>query len=121
MKRISRVALLATLALVLAVSAWGTITWLAARNADQAQQAQQQAAQSDRRADKTAAAAKSVVDQLIDACRQDGAAASVGPACAGWLAKTKFVRDGRTTKPSFVSSRAIASRPATILAQVSRK
>jgi hypothetical protein len=39
----------------------------------------------------------------------------------GWLAKTKFALEGRTMKPSRISSRVIASRPATTLAQLSRK
>jgi hypothetical protein len=49
------------------------------------------------------------------------AAANSAPLFAGCVAKTKLALDGSTAKPSLTSSRVIASRPATTLAQLSQK
>ena len=49
------------------------------------------------------------------------AAVNSAPGRSGCRAKTKLAREGKTTKPSFASSRVIASRPATTFAQLSRK
>jgi hypothetical protein len=53
--------------------------------------------------------------------RSRSAAANSAPPFAGRVAKTKLAPDRSTAKPGLVSSRAIASRPATTLAQLSRK